>query len=318
MKSNAEIEIRHARGNDKEFWFSLDKHISANQFDKKVKDKQGFILFADGQPAGILRYNLFWDNTPFCTLLYIKKEYQRQGYGKALMTFWEREMQLLGYCWLLVSTQVDEDAQHFYRALGYYDCGSLNAPNQPPELFLGKRLFKIVYEKLSIGKITPYFLDNFQRLQEVYKCWRKIDGEFKLIAVRYTEDWNLSERRKLAEKVLAGISRSDIAYGAIMEGEIIGFAFLDSALFGSKNQYVDLAEFYVSAPYRRMGIGKKLFGMACAGAKELGATKLYISAHSAEDSIAAYHSYGCIYAEEINRELAEKEPCDLQLEYSLY
>ncbi len=137
MKS---IKICYVQDSDREFWFSLDKHLPETEFDKKVRDKQGYVLFADNLPVGILRYNLFWDNTPFCTLLYVCEKYRKNGYGKALMSFWENEMLSLGYNWLLVSTQSDEDAQHFYRALGYRDCGSLLAPNQPTELFLGKRL----------------------------------------------------------------------------------------------------------------------------------------------------------------------------------
>ncbi len=140
MKNSECIEIRHVQDGDKEFWFSLDKHLSETEFGKKVRDKQGCVLFADNVPVGILRYNLFWDNTPFCTLLYISAKYRKIGYGKKLMSFWESEMLSLGYDWLLVSTRSDEDAQHFYRALGYRDCGSLLAPEQPPELFLGKQL----------------------------------------------------------------------------------------------------------------------------------------------------------------------------------
>ena len=45
---------------------------------------------------------------------------------------------------LLTSTQVDEDAQHFYRRLGYRDCGGLvmDVPGyeQPMELFLVKAI----------------------------------------------------------------------------------------------------------------------------------------------------------------------------------
>ena len=140
MKHNKNIKIRHIQDSDKEFWFSLDKHFSETEFEKKVRDKQGYVLFVDDLPIGILRFNLFWDNTPFCTLLYISEKYQRNGYGKRLMDFWEIEMLSLGYDWILVSTQSDEDAQHFYRALGYEDCGSLSAPDQPMELFLSKHL----------------------------------------------------------------------------------------------------------------------------------------------------------------------------------
>ncbi len=175
----------------------------------------------------------------------------------------------------------------------------------------------IEYKKLSAENFSPTSLDNFQRYQEVFHCWRNINGEYVLRPVHYIEDWDLCERRKLAERILKGIISGCRAYAATADGEIVGFAFLDGKLFGSKKQYIDLAEFYVSKPQRRLGIGKKLFCMACNGAKELGATKMYISAHSAEESIAAYKSYGCVLAEEINYILAEKEPCDLQMEFTL-
>lgn len=140
MKNNKSIEIRYVQDSDKGFWFSLDRHFSEKEFEKKVRDRQGYVLFADNLPIGILRYNLFWDNTPFCTYLYISEKYQRNGYGKKLMNFWENEMKARNYDWLLISTQSDENAQHFYRSLGYEDCGCLIAPDQPMEIFLGKHL----------------------------------------------------------------------------------------------------------------------------------------------------------------------------------
>lgn len=132
------VEIRHVEHGDKTFWSTLDKHISSDELDKKIRDKQGYVLLVNNCPAGILRYNLFWDNTPFCTLLYVDAQHRLKGFGAALMQHWENEMLSLGYDWLLVSTQSDEDAQHFYRKLGYCDCGALNAPNQAEELFLCK------------------------------------------------------------------------------------------------------------------------------------------------------------------------------------
>lgn len=132
------IQTRYVLSSDKEFWFSLDKHLSETEFEKKVRDRQGYVLLIDDCPVGILRYNMFWDNTPFCTLLYVDERYRKKGYGKVLMNTWEADMKSCGYEWLLVSTQSDESAQHFYRALGYEDCGCLIAPDQPMEIFLGK------------------------------------------------------------------------------------------------------------------------------------------------------------------------------------
>ena len=74
-------------------------------------------------------------------MLYIDARYQRKGYGKKLMAHWEEEMKAQGYERLLTSTQADEEAQHFYRKLGYQDCGGLvmDVPG-PMELILMKAI----------------------------------------------------------------------------------------------------------------------------------------------------------------------------------
>ena len=138
------IEIRYVRLEDKEFWFSLDKHLSEQEFNNKVRDNRGYILLDDNKPVGLLRYNLFWDNTPFCNLIYINNECQGKGFGKLLIEYWENDMKSQGYGILLTSTQVDESAQHFYRKLGYKDCGGfvidIKGYEQPMELFLVKSI----------------------------------------------------------------------------------------------------------------------------------------------------------------------------------
>lgn len=51
MKDRKSIEIRHVQNGNKEFWFSLDKHFSELEFAKKVRDKQGYVLFVDNRPV---------------------------------------------------------------------------------------------------------------------------------------------------------------------------------------------------------------------------------------------------------------------------
>ena len=141
---NNMINIRYVEQNDKGFWYKLDRHLSEKEFQKKVRDAQGYVLLEDGIPKGILRFNLFWDNTPFCTMLFVNWESQKKGYGKLLMEHWENDMKKGGYGMIMTSTQVDEDAQHFYRKMGYKDCGGfiIDIPGyeQPMEMFLSKAL----------------------------------------------------------------------------------------------------------------------------------------------------------------------------------
>lgn len=138
------FNIRYILKNDKTFWFTLDEHLPENEFLIKVRDKRGYIISDDDKPVGVMRYNLFWDNTPFLTFLYFNELYRGKGYGKRAMEFWESEMRNLGYKVVMTSTQIDEQAQHFYRKLGYVDRGGLfldNTPlEQPQELFMLKIL----------------------------------------------------------------------------------------------------------------------------------------------------------------------------------
>lgn len=137
-------EIRYMQMDDKEFWYSLDRHLSEEEFQNKIQNKRGYILLENGTPIGLLRYNLFWDNTPFCTMLIIDQNHRNKGYGKKLVEFWEKDMKLKGYGMVLTSTQVDEDGQNFYRKLGYKDCGGfvVDIPGyeQPMEMFMIKKI----------------------------------------------------------------------------------------------------------------------------------------------------------------------------------
>ncbi len=138
------LEIRYVHLEDKEFWYGFDEYFPEAEFVNKVRDKRGYVLFDDKKPIGLLRYNLFWDNVPFCTMLFIDLNFQGKGYGKALMEYWENDMKAQGYGMILTSTQVDENAQHFYRKLGYKDCGGfiIDIPKyaQPMEMFMIKAI----------------------------------------------------------------------------------------------------------------------------------------------------------------------------------
>lgn len=180
-----------------------------------------------------------------------------------------------------------------------------------------KIIDKIKIVRLNNNNFYKNSLDDFEFYQQVEKCWRMVDGNYKLVPVCYVEELNLQERRKMALKLIREFNLNSVVFMAMLCDSIVGFVLLNCELFGSTKQYIDLSEFYISKPYRRLGIGEKLFNFSCAEAKILGATKIYISAHSAEESIAAYKKYGCVFAKEADLTHVEKEPYDLQLEYDL-
>jgi len=135
------FRIKHVSADGKSFWFTLDKHLSQNEFELKTRDKRGYVISDGDKPIGIMRYCLFWDLVPFLNLIELEESYQRKGFGKQAMKHWENEMCNLGYTLVLTSTQSDEQAQHFYRKIGYEDAGCLLINRDgPSEIFLVKRL----------------------------------------------------------------------------------------------------------------------------------------------------------------------------------
>lgn len=175
----------------------------------------------------------------------------------------------------------------------------------------------MLIQKLSANEITPALFNGFDRTQIVRRCWRKIDGAWQLLPIAFEEHWTASDFVNLAAE-LAGITREGGAVLAAMAGNrMTGFAAVRNRPFGSAGQYRQLADLHVSADMRGNGIGRSLFTRACNEARALGAQKLYISAHSSEETIAFYRRIGCTEAQEYDETSVALEPCDCQLEFAL-
>ena len=176
---------------------------------------------------------------------------------------------------------------------------------------------KYQYRRLDNNSFNSHSLDDFVRHQTVTACWRMTDGDWKLVPIVYEENWSQAQCREIAEDVAHHINLDQTGFGAFDSERIIGFATVSHRIFGVTARYVQLVCFQISEEYRRHGIGRKLFSMACEEARRLGADRLYISAHSSKESQAAYRALGCTHAEEVNEELAAAEPFDVQMEYRL-
>lgn len=137
---NKDISIRLASIADYLFLKENDQHISDEVLKKKIENEEIFIIQTHEQKLGWLRYNLFWDNVPFMTMLYILEEHRNKGLGTCLVKFWEEDMRNKSYINAMTSTLSNEEAQHFYRKIGYKDIGSLIYELEPLEIILLKKL----------------------------------------------------------------------------------------------------------------------------------------------------------------------------------
>ena len=150
-------------------------------------------------------------------------------------------------------------------------------------------------------------LDSYNRKQFVNKVYRKIDGEYKLVDCNYVEDWCLNEKRSIARRIS---SNDYITFIALDNDKVVGFIGLLKKL---NDSYMILDMMHVSSECRCQGIGKKLFEMGKSEARKAGAKALYISACSSFETIAFYKAMGCVLTTNPIKEMALKEPFDLQM-----
>lgn len=134
------MKIQIASPADHSLLARLDRHISPAELERAISLGRVYCLRDGDRLAGWLRYNLFWDNTPFLNLLFLAEDCRGHGYGRELLRYWEAEMARMGFRLVLTSTQSDEYAQHFYRHMGYRAVGGFTLPGDVYELIFVKEI----------------------------------------------------------------------------------------------------------------------------------------------------------------------------------
>ena len=164
-------------------------------------------------------------------------------------------------------------------------------------------------EKISETQVIN--LDNFDRSQEVNRVYFNESGKLLLKDQIWTMDWSLKHKRKVAANL-----KSDecIAYAVWENEKVIGFVSVMKALIGSR-MVLDIIQ--VDQAFRGQGIGRQLFDLAVAEAKKAGAKELYISACCSEETVNFYKAMGAVVTKDPLPEIAEAEPYDIQMIYSL-
>ncbi|GGH47580.1 N-acetyltransferase [Paenibacillus silvae] len=134
------MNIEYALQTDYTYIVDKDRHIHQGLVEPKIKEKEIYILWEGEARIGWMRYGYFWDNMPFMNMIWMEEPYRGRGLGRLVVQHWENEMKQKGFDIVMTSTQSDEQAQHFYRKMGYVDAGALLLDNQPLEVILIKRI----------------------------------------------------------------------------------------------------------------------------------------------------------------------------------
>lgn len=170
------------------------------------------------------------------------------------------------------------------------------------------------YRNLNADEINRELFRGFIRRQTVNKCWRLENGHWVIREDPFVDDWSEADYETLTACLKNTVTTGGFVYAAFCCGTLKGFVSVESELFGGTHRYLDLSSIHVSEDMRHSGIGKTLFLSAKKWAKEHGAKKLYISAHSAVESQAFYQAMGCVEAAVYHPGHVEAEPYDCQLE----
>ena len=172
----------------------------------------------------------------------------------------------------------------------------------------------MVFRDIAPEELSPGLFRAFRRHQAVGYCWRKTGGAWRIMPDPFIDDWDEEDHEVILHSLRSILSSGGWVHGVFLPEGLKGFAAVENRLFGSRNQYMDLSFIYVSEEMRGQGIGRRLFSGAMRFARACNAEKLYVSAHSAVESIAFYRAMGSIEAEEYDLSHVMKEPYDLQLE----
>ena len=174
---------------------------------------------------------------------------------------------------------------------------------------------EIEFRELLYNELHEGLLLTFERFQETHTVLVQSGHELTEKKDHFIDQWDLSKKRLVVLDLRNCVEAGGFVIGAFNQNCLIGFANVESKKLGSAQQYRELSYIHVSRESRGLGIGKKLFKYCAEAARRQGAEKLYIAAHPSLETQLFYQHLGCIPAEEIIREIFEKEPLDLQMEY---
>lgn len=176
----------------------------------------------------------------------------------------------------------------------------------------------IEYRTLELEDFKSTLLEKFNRYQETRRVWfKEHQNKYNIKEDYFVEEWDDIKKVLVIKALQNCIISGGCVIGAFVDGHIKGFASIEGGLFGTRKEYVELSYIHISCECRGMGIGKKLFQLSCEKASELGAKKIYIGAHPSEESQGFYKSVGCTEAKEVNEEIYNREPLDIQMEFVL-
>lgn len=140
---SSQIQIRFAQMNDADWCIANDRFAPAAMIRRKIGFEEILVAEIEGQLVGYLRLEYLWSKIPYIALIFVVENQQKQGLGRALVSWVEEYLRDKDHSALLSSVQLDNpSAQEWHRKLGFEECGILNGINRGGigEVFFRKSL----------------------------------------------------------------------------------------------------------------------------------------------------------------------------------
>ncbi len=134
------LQIKYAEARDFQFLKDNDQHAKPMELVNLINLKRVLIAKKGSKIIGWLRWNLFWDNTPFLNLVFVDQHHRHQGVGTSLMKKWEELMQKENFARVMTTASNNKQVHHFYHKLGFQDSGSLLLPQTATATILRKEI----------------------------------------------------------------------------------------------------------------------------------------------------------------------------------
>ena len=75
-------------------------------------------------------------------MLWLEEKHRGKGIGKAFVEYWETQMKKENFRLVMTSSLANENAQHFYRKIGYKDRGCLMLDEEALEIIFVKEIYR--------------------------------------------------------------------------------------------------------------------------------------------------------------------------------
>jgi len=137
---NESTHIRLAVKNDVDQVKRNELTIAGDVIETKIELGEVIVADDDRQITGILRFSWFWDYLPFISYIWVKEGFRNEYRASKMIKKLEEITAGRNYQRIMTSTQADETAQNFYRAVGFEDAGGFTMRDQPFELIMIKYL----------------------------------------------------------------------------------------------------------------------------------------------------------------------------------